>query len=130
MSSLADVLLVAALVVTSLFVLSMQRRLKRLDASHAEYQQALSQTAAALFAARDALDRVNTDGRVVAAQLGEEIAQAKLLAAQIEQFRHGALADIQPFAGDSGQRRRRPLSGQGAPADPAHHAHAGSLRQA
>lgn len=130
MSSLADVLLVAALVVTSLFVLSMQRRLKRLDASHLEYQQALSQTAAALFAARDALDRVNSDGRAVAEKLGEEIAEARSLAAEMDKLRSGLLADVRPFGSDAGQRRHRPLGGSGALSDPASQTHAGSLRQA
>ena len=131
MSFLADVILIAALVVTSLFVVSMQRRLKRLDASHDEYQRALNHAATALFAARDALAKVNTDGRLAAAELGEEIARAKALAAELDRLRGGAPgADTQYFGAEVSQIRRRPPAAKTAPFEPGRQDHAGLLRNA
>ncbi|WP_051630250.1 hypothetical protein [Afifella pfennigii] len=82
--SLVELLLLAALVVTSLAVVTLHRRLKRLDAYHADYQRVLAETAEALGAAREAVARLNGDGQNIAMLLGQRIDAASALVERID----------------------------------------------
>lgn len=84
MSSPVEALLLVALVVTSGFVLMMYRKLKRLDAYHADYQRILAETAVALDSARDAVASLNGDGRHLALVLGSRIEEATRVMAEID----------------------------------------------
>lgn len=83
MSSLASAVLFIALVVTSVLAFAMYRRLKRLDAYHADYKRIFDQTATALSAAHKAVHAITTDGRVVLEELGTRIDEAKKILAQM-----------------------------------------------
>jgi hypothetical protein len=84
-SSPVDIVLLCALVATSASVILTYRKLKRLDAYHADYQRIFAQTAAALGAARAAVDTLNADGRELVAALGERIDQANAVLKSMEQ---------------------------------------------
>lgn len=115
MSSAVDLLLLAALVLTSASVIATHRRLKRLDAYHADYQRIFAETGAALAAARDAVEALNADGRTLAATLGERIDEANAVLKALEGRRDeaavrlatpgGALRDLATLL------RGRPSSG-------------------
>jgi hypothetical protein len=83
-SSPVDFVLLFALVLTSGSVILTWRKLKRLDAYHADYQRIFAQTAAALRAARAAVDELNTEGRQLVATLSERIDQANALLKAME----------------------------------------------
>ena len=61
MSSLANIILFVALVVTSAMVALMYRKLKRFDRYHAEYQKVFDQTGAALIGAQKAVASFGSD---------------------------------------------------------------------
>jgi len=82
--SLVEPLLLVALVVTSAVALNLHRRLRRLDAYHADYRRILSETAEALGAAREAVASLNGEGRNVAILLGERIEEANGLLAILD----------------------------------------------
>lgn len=92
-SSAVDLLLLGALVLTSASVVVTHRKLKRLDSYSADFQRILAQTAAALTAARDAVEALNADGRNLAATLGERIDQAHALLKTLDAQR-GATAAV------------------------------------
>jgi len=84
MSSLVNTILFLALVITSLCVLAMYRKLKRLDAYHAEYKRIFDQTADALGSANDAVRTITTDGREILEELGIRIDEAKKIIAELK----------------------------------------------
>lgn len=84
MSSLADTVLFIALVLTSLCVLMMHRRLKRLDSHQAEYKRALDQTHKSLSEASLAIQTFGADSREVLNELNARINEARTLISQLE----------------------------------------------
>lgn len=84
MSSLVNAALFLALVVTSVCVVSMYRRLKRLDSYHVEYKRIFDQTAEALTSANEAVQMLNEDGRDVLQALGQRIEEAKVMISKLE----------------------------------------------
>lgn len=77
MSSLVNAALFLALVATSVCVVSMYRKLKRLDSYHAEYKRIFDQTAEALTSANEAVQMLNEDGKDVLLELGQRIEEAR-----------------------------------------------------
>ena len=63
MPPIVELLLLAALLGTSAMVLSMHRRLRRLQAALTEFRSASESTAAALESARGAVELLNADGK-------------------------------------------------------------------
>lgn len=104
-SFLIDALLLAALVATSVCVVLMHLRLRRLDRFHAEYERAFVQTAGALDAAREAVTALNVDGRVMVVALGNRIDEAKAVIAALEAQRSGAAPQAGPVADFPAERR-------------------------
>jgi hypothetical protein len=84
MSSLADAVLLVALVTTSGIVAIMYAKLKRLDGYHAEYKRVFDQTAHALTAAQHAVNGFGRDGRDTLVALGERIEEARSLIAELD----------------------------------------------
>ncbi len=79
---LAELVLLVALVVTSLQVLRMRRELQRMQAYQAEFSQAVTQTEMALIAIQVSLRDLRAGGQAVADELGDRIdAGERLLAA-------------------------------------------------
>jgi hypothetical protein len=76
MSSLANLILFIALVTTSIIVVVMYRRLKRLDQYHAEYKRIFDKTGEALTGAQNAVANFGTEGRETLSLLGARIAEA------------------------------------------------------
>ncbi|RDI50420.1 hypothetical protein [Microvirga subterranea] len=83
MSSLVNLVLFAALVITSLCVLAMYRKLKRFDASQAEYKRLFQEASVALGTAGDAVRAFGTEGKEVADALGARIDEAREVLAQL-----------------------------------------------
>ncbi|TCT07939.1 hypothetical protein [Aquabacter spiritensis] len=79
-----DLLLLAALVVTSGLVIMLRRRLKALRASQADYEQMLGKTTAAFEAAREAVIALNGEGRALVTDLGSRIEEAQRLLAELD----------------------------------------------
>jgi len=79
-----DLLLLAALIATTVCVVMVYRRLKRLDTLNADYERALAQASTALIAARDALTTLNHDGREVLVLLAGRIDVAHDLIAELD----------------------------------------------
>ncbi|WP_205800258.1 hypothetical protein [Microvirga terricola] len=77
MSSLVNIVLFIALVTTSICVLGMYQKLKRLNAYHAEYRRTADQTAEALRLAGISLNSFATDGRDVLGALDTRISEAR-----------------------------------------------------
>jgi hypothetical protein len=94
MSSLANSVLFLALVTTSAIVAIMYRKLKRLDAYHAEYKKIFDETGAALASAQDAVIHFGAESRETLAALGARIEEAKVLIQRLEDLnsRSGAQA--------------------------------------
>jgi hypothetical protein len=84
MSSLANTNHFKALVSTSIIVIAMYLKLKRLDRYHAEYQQIFNKTGEALMTAQNAVASFGVEGRETLALLGARIDEAKILAEQLE----------------------------------------------
>lgn len=83
-SSLANIILFIALVITSGMVALMYRKLKRLDQYHAEYKQIFDQTGAALLGAQNAVSSFGSEGRETLLLLGTRIEEARDVAKQLE----------------------------------------------
>lgn len=83
-SSLANIILFIALVVTSAMVALMYRKLKRLDQYHAEYKQIFDKTGAALLNAQSAVSNFGSEGRETLLLLGNRIEEARDVAKQLE----------------------------------------------
>lgn len=86
-SSLVDLVLLAALVLTSACVLSLYRKLKRLDRYHSDFQKSLARSVDALSEARTAVQNFNLDGRELAGALDERIAEARAVLAELDRRR-------------------------------------------
>ena len=84
MSSLANTILFVALVSTSAIVAIMYRKLKRLDAYHAEYTRIFDKTGEALINAQSAVSNFGTEGRETLTALGHRIEEAKSLIERLE----------------------------------------------
>lgn len=80
----ADLILLAALVVTTASVALLNRRLKAVDRLNADYGKALAEASSALVCARDALDTFGRDGREVLVMLAGRIDTAHELIAEID----------------------------------------------
>lgn len=80
----ADLILLAALVVTTASVALLNRRLKAVDRLNADYGKALAEASSALICARDALDTFGRDGREVLVLLAGRIDTAHALLAEID----------------------------------------------
>ncbi|MFG1400464.1 hypothetical protein [Xanthobacter sediminis] len=93
-SSPVDILLLAALLATTVCVVTLYRRLSRLDRLNADYGRALADAAQALTAARDSLQTFSTDGREVLSQLAKRIDDA-----------HGVIAELDARTGDAGDTK-------------------------
>lgn len=78
-----DLLLLGALVATTVCVVIMYRKLNRLDRLNADYGRALADAAQALTAARDSLQTFSSDGREVLTLLSKRIDDA-----------HGVIAEL------------------------------------
>jgi hypothetical protein len=83
MSSLVNTVLFLALVLTSLCVLAMYRKLKQLDTYHTEYKRIFDQTANALNSAGAAVQMFNNEGREVLETLGARIEEARSVTAEL-----------------------------------------------
>ena len=86
MSSLVNVVLFLALVLTSLCVLAMYRKLRQLDSYRAEYKIVFQQTAQALDSAGAAVRTFNDEGRELLETLGKLIEEAKVLKSDLEEL--------------------------------------------
>jgi hypothetical protein len=83
-SSLANIVLFVALVITSGMVAMMYRKLKQLDRYHAEYNQIFEKTGSALLSAQDAVSNFSSEGRETLLLLEARIEQARNAAKQLE----------------------------------------------
>jgi hypothetical protein len=90
MSSLANIILFVALVITSAMVALMYRKLKRLDQYHAEYQKIFDRTGAALMGAQNAVANFSSEGRETLALLGTRIEEAREATRQLEALTQSA----------------------------------------
>jgi hypothetical protein len=84
MSSLVNAILFLALVLTSICVVTMYFKLKRLDAYHAEYKRIFEQTSVALGSASEAVKSFNAEGRELLGALGVRIEEARTLLSELE----------------------------------------------
>jgi len=90
MSSLANIILFIALVVTSIMVALMYRKLRRLDQYHTDYQRIFDKTGKALIGAQSAVMSFGAEGRETAALLAARIEEAQKVAMQLETLTHSA----------------------------------------
>jgi hypothetical protein len=79
MSSLAEIVISLALCATSIAVLLLHRRMRRLGADLAAYRAALTETTAALHAAGAAVGLLVGEGKSVAFTLASRIEEARAL---------------------------------------------------
>ncbi|SHO63245.1 hypothetical protein SAMN02745172_01319 [Pseudoxanthobacter soli DSM 19599] len=86
-SSLVDVILLIALVITSISVLTTYAKLKKLERHHREYEIVLAQTAQSLDAARTAIERLQADGEGLVASLAGQIERAQALVDELDSRR-------------------------------------------
>lgn len=84
MFTIDQLILLGALVVTTLSVWRMHRRLRLIQRHHADAEQASADLQSALAAAQDALARFSADGRLVAVTLSAKIDVARQLIAELE----------------------------------------------
>ena len=84
MSSLANGLLFVALVATSTIVAVMYRKLKRLDAYHAEYMRIFDQTGEALAATQQAVTGFGQESKETLVALGARVEEAKALISALD----------------------------------------------
>jgi hypothetical protein len=84
-SSLSEVALLTALVVTCICVVAMYGRLRRLDRHQAEYERTFARTSDALDATRIELARFRQDGHDLTAALDDRIAAAQALLHALDQ---------------------------------------------
>jgi len=97
MSSIVNVVLFVALLLTTASVVQMYRKLTKLDRLHTDYERILSDTAVALDAARTAVIAFHAEGRDTVAQLGRQIDEARRLIGEIDARRGTSAA---PPAGE------------------------------
>ncbi|MCG7392035.1 hypothetical protein MHY87_03855 [Microvirga sp. ACRRW] len=90
MSSLANIVLFVALVITSAMVALMYLKLKRFDRYHAEYQQIFDKTGVALIGAQRAVATFGSESRETLALLGARIEEARESARQLEALTQSA----------------------------------------
>ncbi|MBZ6079349.1 hypothetical protein [Microvirga puerhi] len=83
MFSLVNIILLIALVVTSVCVTAMYLKLRRLSSYHVEYKRILDQTAAALVSVNAAVQALNHDGKSTLIALGERIDEARTVLSDI-----------------------------------------------
>lgn len=88
MFSLADLLLLAALLTTTICTVMLHRRLTRLDRLNLDYERALDEASLALMAARDSLMTFSSDGREVLTLLAGRIDHAHDLIAELDSRAH------------------------------------------
>lgn len=93
MSSTVDAVLLCALLVTTISVVLMYRKLKQLDKYHADYQRIFVETAAALHSAREAVRAFHDEGRETVVELAREIEEAQRLIADLDARRPGGAGD-------------------------------------
>ncbi|MGO4740445.1 hypothetical protein AB4099_28185 [Bosea sp. 2KB_26] len=84
LSSLANFVLFAALVLTSVLVTGMYRKLKGFEAMYKSYGTALEASSAALSQAHAALTGLNAEANGTLASLGDRIEEAKELIAELD----------------------------------------------
>src|SRR5689334_21853760 len=97
-SSLADAVLLVALVTTSAIVAVMYAKLKRLDRYHAEYKRVFDQTAHALTAAQQAVSGFGREGRDTLVALGGRIEEARSLIAELDARTAGQVRTSAPLS--------------------------------
>lgn len=102
MSSLANIILFIALVITSAMVALMYRKLKRLDQYHADYQRIFDKTGAALIGAQNAVETFGFEGRETLTLLGARIEEAREAAKQLESLTQSARELAQASSRNSG----------------------------
>ena len=90
MTSLVNAVLFAALVLTSVIVVAMYRKLKQLDAYHAEYKLVFDRTAEALGSAGEAVNSFKTEGRELLEALGARIEEARAVMTDLEALTRAA----------------------------------------
>ncbi|HQS09380.1 MAG: hypothetical protein B7Y12_24540 [Rhizobiales bacterium 24-66-13] len=103
----ADLLLLAALLATTVCVVMVHRKLKRLDVLNADYERALADTSRALIAARDALVTLDLDGKETLILLATRIDQAHALIDEIDRRDAGQVPASKSVRPPSGDARRR-----------------------
>lgn len=84
-SLLVNSALFLALVITSICVVTMYLKLKRLDSYHVEYKRVFDQTAEALTSAGEAIRMLNEDGKDVLQRLEQRIAEARTAISALKQ---------------------------------------------
>lgn len=84
-SSIVNLVLLAALVGTSVAVMMMYRRLRRFDVLQGEAAKEFARTAAALDRAREAIGELAADGGEMAVTLAARLNEARLLINDIEE---------------------------------------------
>lgn len=84
MTSLVDVVLMAALAGTCACVVPMYLKLKRLDRTQAEYGRAMAASGHALASAGEAVRSFAGEGRDVLDALGRKIEEARATLAELE----------------------------------------------
>ncbi|MFG1421492.1 hypothetical protein [Roseixanthobacter liquoris] len=103
----ADLLLLAALLATTVCVVMVHRKLQRLDVLNADYERALADTSRALTAARDALVTLDLDGKETLILLATRIDQAHALIDEIDRRGGEQLSAGKTARPPSGDARRR-----------------------
>lgn len=83
-SSLANGILFVALVTTSLILVLLYRKLKKVELYHAEYREVFDQTETALKCAQNALANFGSEGKETLIALGTQIDEAKAVIRQLE----------------------------------------------
>lgn len=101
MSSLVNGVLFLALVLTSVIVVTLYLKLKKLDAYHAEYKLVFDQTAEALGSAREAVRSFSTEGRELLEALSARIDEARAVLVELE----AATAEAGPHSGEASSQR-------------------------
>ena len=94
MSSLVSLILFVALVATSICVVTMYRKLKQLEAYHAEYRLMVDQTSHALSSASEAVRSFNSEGRDILQALGSRIEEAQAVMAQLADATQASKAPV------------------------------------
>lgn len=79
-----DAVLLAALVVTSLTMIRVQRRLKRLDVEHGTLRELLEEMTDALQAADTAVAGMREEGCAILLALGQRIEEARSIAGELD----------------------------------------------
>lgn len=86
-STIIDAVLLAALVVTTVSMVSVHRRLRRLDGAHREMERVFGEVTRSIERAETALDSLARDGCATAVTLGLRIEEARRVLARLEATR-------------------------------------------